>query len=76
MAVHLAELDGVEATEPADPEALSQRTDELVADLVEPARSTALEKLGEGEPAYGIANEWLRTKFGVTPVPVPDTPTL
>jgi hypothetical protein len=35
---------------------------ELVADLVEPARSEALQKLGEGERAYGIANEWLRTK--------------
>jgi hypothetical protein len=46
----------------ADAEAASARAVELVADLVEPARSEALQKLGEGERAYGIANEWLRTK--------------
>lgn len=41
---------------------LSRRTSELVADQVEPAKSDALEKLGEGERAFGIANAWLRTK--------------
>jgi len=39
---------------PRDPEALSQRTAELVADLVEPAKATALEKLGEGRQALGV----------------------
>jgi len=66
MAADSAELDGVEPAEPADPEALESRTSQLVADLVEPAKSTALDKLGEGRLAFDIANAWLRTKLGVT----------
>ena len=62
LAVRLADLDGVSAALPPDPEALSARTTELVADLVEPAKSTALEKLGEGQRAFDIATDWLRTK--------------
>ena len=31
---------------------------EIVADLVEPAKTTALEKLGEGEQAQRIAAGW------------------
>jgi hypothetical protein len=73
MAVCLAELDGVPAAVPADPEALSARTAELVADLVEPAKATALEKLGEGERALDIAVRWLRSKLVMTPAPVPGT---
>jgi len=63
MAVRLAELDGVPAAVPADPEALSLRTTELLADLVEPAKADALDKLGEGRQALGIAREWVRTKL-------------
>ena len=63
MAVRMAEIDGAPAAAPPDPEALSRRIAELVADLVEPAKSTALEKLGEGRPAFDIANAWLRAKF-------------
>jgi hypothetical protein len=62
-AMHLAELDGVEPGEPDDPETVTLRASQLVADLVEPAKSTALEKLGEGRPAFDIANAWLRTRF-------------
>jgi hypothetical protein len=51
---------------PPDPEALSRRTTELVADLVEPAKAEALEKLGEGDRALGIANAWVRTKLAPT----------
>jgi hypothetical protein len=40
------------------------------ADLVEPAKANALEKLGEGERAFGIANEWLRTKVNRAAGPV------
>jgi hypothetical protein len=36
-----------------------------VADLVEPAKTTALEKLGEGRQALGIAAGWLRPKLGL-----------
>ena len=34
-----------------------------MADLVEPAKSPALDKLGEGQRALGIANAWVRTKM-------------
>jgi hypothetical protein len=34
-----------------------------VADLVELAKSTALEKLGEGRQALDIANAWVRTRL-------------
>ena len=65
VAVRLAALDGVPPAEPPDPEAASAHVTELVADLVEPAKTTALEKLGEGEQAQRIAMGWLRMKFGV-----------
>lgn len=79
MAVRLADLDGVPPAVSQDPEALSRRTNELVADLVEPAKSEALEKLGEGHRALGIAKGWVRTKLasktGVTDgVASPDAP--
>jgi hypothetical protein len=53
----------VPAALPPDPEAASRRTTELVADLVEPAKATALEKLGEGRQALDIANDWVRSKL-------------
>lgn len=63
MAVRLAECDGVPPAVPQDPEALSRRTTELVADLVEPAKADALEKLGEGQRAHGVAGAWVRMKL-------------
>jgi hypothetical protein len=63
MTVRLAELDGVPPAASPEPDAASARAAMLVADLIEPAKSTALEKLGEGARAYGVANAWLRTKF-------------
>jgi hypothetical protein len=63
MAAESADLDGVKPGEHAGPDALSSRVEQLVADLVEPAKSTALEKLGEGRPAFDIANAWLRAKL-------------
>ena len=35
-----------------------------MADLVEPAKADALEKLGEGQRAFGIATGWLRSRIG------------
>jgi hypothetical protein len=67
-----AELDGVDAAPPEEPDAVTLRAGELVADLVEPAKSTALEKLGEGQPAFDIANAWLRAKLATGRVPQPD----
>jgi len=46
-----------------EPEALSARTTQLVADLVQPAKAEALEKCGEGQRALDIANAWVRTKL-------------
>ena len=63
VACRLAVLDAVPPAEPPDPDAASARVTELVADLVEPAKTTALEKLGEGEQAQSIAAAWLRPKL-------------
>ena len=65
LASRLTELDGVPPAETPDPDAAAARVTELVADLVEPAKTTALEKLGEGEQAQRIAMGWLRPKLGV-----------
>ncbi|MEX1173721.1 MAG: hypothetical protein WEG56_14050 [Chloroflexota bacterium] len=65
MAERIAELDGVPPAAPVDPDAVSTRA-ALVADLVEPARSTALEKLDEGRQALAIATSWLRSKRSST----------
>ncbi|MGD0020608.1 MAG: hypothetical protein ABSD62_15310 [Candidatus Limnocylindrales bacterium] len=63
MAARLGELDGVPPAGPPDPETLSRRTAELMADLVEPAKADALEKLGEGRQALGIAAGWVRARL-------------
>jgi hypothetical protein len=67
-----AELDGVEAAEPEDPDDITRRAGELVADLVEPAKSEALDKCGEGRQALDIAAGWVRAK--IAPAPGPETP--
>jgi len=66
-AVRLAELDGLPPVAPPDPEAFSGRSAELVADLVEPAKVEALDKLGEGRKAFDIAGGWVRARLGPTP---------
>jgi len=75
MALRLAELDNLPPAAPPDPEALTARTAELVADLVEPAKATALQKLGESERAFGIAAAWVRGKRASTIVNAPGGPT-
>jgi hypothetical protein len=62
-AVRAAELDGVEPEPPEDRDALKVRAGELVADLVEPAKSETLDKLGEGRQALDIAASWVRAKL-------------
>ena len=54
---------GVPPAEPPDPGAVSARVTELVADLVEPAKTTALERLDEGRQPLTIATAWLRPKL-------------
>jgi hypothetical protein len=61
--VRLAELDGAAAADAGDSEAILRRTTELVADLVEPSKAAALDKLDEGQRALGIATGWLRAKI-------------
>lgn len=74
MAVRMAELDGARAAPTPDPEALSRQTTELVGDLVEPAKSETLDKLGQGRRSLDIANEWLRTKLRRVPQPADAAP--
>ena len=63
MAVRLAELDGAPPAVVPEPETHSKGTAALVADLVEPAKAAALEKLDEGQRAFGVATGWLRTNL-------------
>jgi len=68
MADRLAELDGAVRTELDMPGAIAARVPAIVADLVEPAKVTALEKLGAGDRAIRIATSWVR---GRAPQAVP-----
>ena len=64
VARRIAALDGWgEPGSPADPAATAAEISRFVADLVEPARVEALDKLGEGGRALRIATDWLRAKY-------------
>lgn len=63
MTLRLAELDSVDFPLSEDEDAASARVGARLADLVEPAKATALEKLGEGEHGWRIATDWLRSKL-------------
>jgi hypothetical protein len=54
-----------------DEELLSRLVDRMLADLVEWAKATALEKLGEGERGPAIARDWLRPKLERPPAGLP-----
>lgn len=60
LTMRLAELDGLPPGDPGNPDAVAHRASELVEDLVEPARSSALEKLDEVREAITIATDWVR----------------
>ncbi len=66
LAVALAEKDGLALPRPPDPDARAARVSALIADLVEPAKVIALEHLGDGRRAFGIATSWLRGKLGTS----------
>jgi hypothetical protein len=68
MAARIAELDGVAPAAQTDLGAFAGRAGVLAADIVEPARSAALEKLDEGHHALRIATSWLRSKTQPRPV--------
>jgi hypothetical protein len=63
MAERFAAFEGAPAIHPPGPELSSRRTAELVADLVEPAKAEALDKLGEGRQSLNIAASWVRSKL-------------
>ncbi|MGA3029834.1 MAG: hypothetical protein ABSE58_03720 [Candidatus Limnocylindrales bacterium] len=71
-----AEIDGVDPPPPEDPDTVEVRAGELVADLVEPARSETLDKLGEGRQALDIAAGWVRNKLAYTSGPLTSPSTL
>jgi len=65
LAMRLAELDGHDPPVPEDSAAVDARVEQLVADHVEPARSTAYKELGDGRRAVAVATRWLRSKLAV-----------
>jgi hypothetical protein len=66
----IAELDGLDPAKRTEPEAIKARAAVLVADLVEPARATALDQLDEGRHGLEIATAWLRSRAGSSRVDV------
>jgi hypothetical protein len=63
MAVRAAGFAGIKPEEPGDPDALKVRAGELFADLVEPAKSDTLDKVGESRAAFDIAARWVSSKI-------------
>jgi hypothetical protein len=63
MAMRLAELDGIPFDMLSTSEAVARRADEVVTDLVEPARATALAKLDEDRQAAVLATRRLRERL-------------
>jgi hypothetical protein len=62
IACTLADLDEMGVADPMDPDASAGQISLLVADLVEPAKAAALDKLGEGEQAIRVVTGWYRAK--------------
>jgi hypothetical protein len=69
LAERIAELDGLDPSPAADPDAVATRVEQLVDDLVEPARVKALDASGEGRRAVAIAMRWLEPKMRADPDP-------
>ena len=65
IAMRLAELDGFDPPVPEDAAAVEARVEQLVADYLEPARSTAYNELGDGRRAVAVATRWLRQKLAL-----------
>jgi hypothetical protein len=65
LAWRLAELDGDGSSPPDDVVAFEARVAQLTADLVEPARSSAWDQVGDGHRAKDLAVRWVRSKLGV-----------
>ena len=63
LAIGLTDKEDVAPPTPPAPEAATARVEQLIADLVELARVEALEDLGQGRRAFGIASSWVRGKL-------------
>jgi hypothetical protein len=61
------ELDGAEPAPPDDLMAFEDRVAALVTDLIEPARSSAYDEVGDGRRALAVAVQWLRPKLLADP---------
>jgi hypothetical protein len=72
IASRLAELAGVPPSAPIDADGIAARVAESIADLLEPAKASTLDKLGEGGRAVGIAVDWLRRRIVVDSVSADD----
>jgi hypothetical protein len=75
MADRVAELDGLDPAPPIAPGAFHTRAAQLAADLIEPSRASALDKLDEGRRGLEIATAWLRSKTA-SPLSGASDPTL
>jgi hypothetical protein len=64
LALRLAELDGYDPPVPEEAAAVEGRVEQLVADHVEPARSTAYNELGDGRRSAIISARWVRARLG------------
>ena len=67
MACRLAELDGAPPAGAINGDAVVARVAEYITDLVEPAKASTLDKLGEGERAVGIAIGRLQRRLVIEP---------
>ncbi len=63
MAIGLTDKEDAAPPTPPDSEVAAARLERLIADLVEPARAEALEDVGHGRRAFGIAASWVRGKL-------------
>jgi hypothetical protein len=62
FADRVCQTDGVGLPLP-DPDVHAGRIEQLISDFVEPARADALEDLGQGRRAFGIAASFVRGKL-------------
>lgn len=76
MADRLAELDGAAPMELDVTDAIAARVPVYLEDLAEPAKATALEKLGAGDRAMRIATRWVRGRLDAGRLSRPAEPTL
>jgi hypothetical protein len=63
LAIGLTDKEGIPPPVPPEADISSARVERLIADLVEPARAEAIEDLGQGRRAFGIAASWVRGKL-------------